>query len=668
MTEEIKDLLDVKGYVGEYVTHKLFDIALIGLKNATKRINHRKNILKLTHLSVDDSIEFIAQHIEEEIKWALNISFRDAVKAKILTDVFVDIDLYISPIKLRIDQKEEIDQIKSSEILSNNLQNIVLLGQPGAGKTTTSKKIFIDLVNKETETYKTFNFPIVVRLKELNSLKNVSDYVLLETILGKMGVRIESLMSDEDGESRIFEHIFKDFIERLSVLLIIDGYDELASMKLKKIVLENLRLLSSYITNSKFILTSRSADFDAHIEGAREFEICPLSSSQIKEFIIKWMDTELKAMALHEQLQQSPYWDTAIKPLTLAHLCALFERNNSIPDQPKSIYQKIITLLLEDWSNQRSIQRISKYATFTPERKMDYLSRFSYELTTLYNDSRFDNILLEEIYNSICSEFDLPLKESKTVVKEIESHSGLIIQTGNTSYEFAHKSLQEYLCADFITRLPYQFDVPETIVLIPNEMAISISISTDANVCLLILLMKHYSILEDDNFVKPFLSRLIIEKPNFKPNALLFVSWMIVLNDISNNIFKLEERIALIDDSLEDFVYNELDSEKDQLNNEKSSFEERIDYFTQSIDVLEAIVNSEIFVKSRRDAKNYYTLSSIEINEISTFRHLKKLGKLVFYKRNGKPFKMQRSVIDLPNQFIVPSLFYKEPESVMDRK
>ncbi len=48
------------------------------------------------------------------------------------------------------------------------------------------------------------------------------------------------------------------------------------------------------------------------------------------------------AVGFTEQIKKSPFADTAIRPLTIAHLCAIFERAGRIPDKPKTFYRKIV--------------------------------------------------------------------------------------------------------------------------------------------------------------------------------------------------------------------------------------------------------------------------------------------------------------------------------------
>ena len=147
--------------------------------------------------------------------------------------------------------------------------------------------------------------------------------------------------------------ILIDLIDRLGFLIILDGFDELRD-DLKNIIFNEVSELALSFQMSKLILTSRTGDYHYTINNTSVYEICPLTSKQINEFVSKWLKNKRQSKDLLNQIRFSPFADTAIRPLTLAHLCALYERYQKIPDKPKSIYKKIVNLLLEEWDSQRT--------------------------------------------------------------------------------------------------------------------------------------------------------------------------------------------------------------------------------------------------------------------------------------------------------------------------
>jgi hypothetical protein len=695
---------DLQGYINEYVVHKVFDVALIGLNNAIKRINKPKNIIKLQKFNIDDFQVYISKHIEENLRWATNISFRDATKSKTLTDIFVDLDLFITPRKLRIDSKENIPTIPINELLTDTEKNLILLGQPGAGKTTSVKKLFLEVLLRSHDIYRTFSFPIVIRLKELSFEKNDNGLILFKEILNTLGISyfFEGQV-DEMVKEKILIHIFKDFIERLDILIILDGYDEISDDKAKTEIISNLRLMTNSLVNSKFILTSRSADYDLHIDNTSEYEICPLNHHQIEVFISKWIGDMEQSKNLYKQLAATPYWDTTIRPLTLAHLCALYERNNAIPEKPKSVYKKIIQLLLEDWSSQASVKRKSKYGKFEVDRKMDFLSRFAFELTVAYNRSSFDKIILEQIYNEICVEYGLPKGESSIVVNEIESHNGLILQTGSNIYEFAHKSLLEYLVADYLVKLPSILSDESLLLKLPNELAILIAISSNPNATyyeLIVNSLKHGSV--NRSFLKTFLSRLMIEKPDFDPGPLYALTHIFLLNAIAIRIYNIKHFLSAkngtkpkfiqegskdcsfhnmdgledeFDDDDDDELYRNIDEEpdydfrKNDLGDDEEDGREKDDDEYEDIDNTEYLIESSemiwsfhsdsIFKKSISEVKKDFIVGEITLRSDNPSKELSRWGQIRHLKPKKEYFHQQSRKIKYPNYLLTVAEFMR---------
>ena len=63
----------ITNYVSSYFSKKLLDTAYIGIKTAIKRINENKDIVEIKYLKVEDCIDFIANDIESNMKWAESI-------------------------------------------------------------------------------------------------------------------------------------------------------------------------------------------------------------------------------------------------------------------------------------------------------------------------------------------------------------------------------------------------------------------------------------------------------------------------------------------------------------------------------------------------------------------------------------------------------------------
>jgi hypothetical protein len=307
-------------------------------------------------------------------------------------------------------------------------------------------------------------------------------------------------------------------VDSLAVLLVLDGFDEISSATARDSIIEGIRQLVNHLEASRIMLTSRTGEFNYHIEKMSHFEIHPLTEAQITTFASRWLGAS-SGEKLVSRLRLSPFADTAIRPLTIAHLCAIYERTGSIPEKPKTVYRKIVSLLLEKWDEQRSVKRVSSYGHFDVDRKLEFLAHLSYVLTASLNSTIFTRPNLIKAYERIHETFALPSGEATRVVQELESHTGLFIESGVDTYEFSHKSLQEYLAAEFIVRLPSIPHDSSVLLALPNELAIATSISSRPSEYLAQLALERFPLLHAQlSFIKAFIGRLLLERPDFEQN------------------------------------------------------------------------------------------------------------------------------------------------------
>jgi len=294
------------------------------------------------------------------------------------------------------------------------------------------------------------------------------------------------------------------------------------------------------------ILTSRSPSYNFSIDNSIEYEICDLNAIQTEEFAVKWFNDKAKSNSFLSELRNSKFFDLSLRPLTLAHLCAIYERTNKFYDKPKSIYKKLVRILIEEWDEQRNITRESEYANFDNEQKFEFLSQFAFDLTVNYSHKIYSEDAFLATYERIYNDYNLPYGERKKVIKEIEGHNGIIVKSAFDQYEFVHKSMQEYLSAEYIVKLP---EIPVKLFYdtnISNELAIAVSLSSKPNQYYYKLVFEIFSMKNLGNqFSLEFLSRLYYEKPSFKENILLPFSFVYILHLLSHKIFNEKNYVNL---------------------------------------------------------------------------------------------------------------------------
>jgi GTPase SAR1 family protein len=462
-------------------------------------------------------------HVSEIKRWSDQVRFSDLRGSKSILQIYVDLDTYLMPLNVHEDESEKQQTKPLLKAIQEDCFHCVILGTAGAGKTTSIQKICSDFFVKG-KVLGRHNFPILIKLRDLSGTNKSSS--ILTSIQNTLAINIKYRNADEISDpefiSSIEKRLLLDYLDNLNAVILLDGFDELATEKLREQALGEILFLAEGLRHSRLIVTSRSSDFRYKLATLQKFEIAPLTHEQVSVFAARWLDSNSKAEDLLHKVFASPYSDTTIRPLNLAHLCAIYERIQDIPEKPKSVYRRIVQLLLEDWDSQRQIKRPSAYANFDHDRKFEFLAQLAFCLTSDLQQLRFTTASLKSIYKNIHADHNLPGAQAMQVVAELESHNGLIIESGRDHFEFAHKSIQEYLAADYIVRLPTLELIESQLVLLPNELAIAVSLSSKPSLFLAEIFLKSVNLeKESTTWFTTFIARLLMEKPEFHAGSSL---------------------------------------------------------------------------------------------------------------------------------------------------
>ncbi|MBD1913168.1 MULTISPECIES: NACHT domain-containing NTPase [unclassified Leptolyngbya] len=317
-------------------------------------------------------------------------------------------------------------------------RRLIILGKPGAGKTTFLKHLAIQCNEGKFESER---LPIFVTLKDFAETPDQPE--LLQYICHRD-------FHDDPEASQAIAAIF----QQGRALVLLDGLDEVRGEDHDRIV-RDIRTFSEQYYDNHFVITCRIAAWEYTFEKFTEVEIADFDEVQIAAFVAKWFSQKpIKPESFLRALNQNPkIYQLAVSPLLLTLLCLAFEESGEFPASRSELYKEGIDALLKKWDAKRGIQRDQVYKKLSLQHKQDLLSYIA--LVTFKQQSYFfkQSVLEEYIADYIA---DLPdaqsdpeaLKlDSEAVLRSIEAQHGLLVERAKGIYSFSHLTFQEYFAA-----------------------------------------------------------------------------------------------------------------------------------------------------------------------------------------------------------------------------
>ncbi len=331
----------------------------------------------------------------------------------------------------------KIRETKDGIEVINVLEKSIILGKPGAGKTTFLKYITLQALDANLIEKR---IPIFIPVKEWDDSKQS----LLEFIIEQFSV-CDFLDSGA-------------FVTRLlasgSCLIMYDGLDEV-STNVSQIIGQIQETSSRYSAN-KYIISCRIAAYNYDFAQFTDLELADFSDEQIKSFIFNWFqdDPETAAQCWCKMLETPPIRELASVPLLLTLLCLAFDETLTFPPNKAELYKDSIDALLRKWDTTRRIKRVQLYRNFSIRRKETMFSQIAvhtFEKSQYFLPQRtLEEYILNFIKNLPEVDVDVAELDGEAILKSIEYQHGIFIERAKGIFSFSHLTFQEYFTAKYL--------------------------------------------------------------------------------------------------------------------------------------------------------------------------------------------------------------------------
>ena len=336
------------------------------------------------------------------------------------------------------------DGKKDGLLLANQEQYLMVLGDPGIGKSTFLRKVGLEALKGNKDSYQHSLTPVLLELKNFKENE----------------INIQALI-EEEFKICGFPNVEKNIsnkLEKGELLILLDGLDEVPTANVYNVIEKIQDFVDRHYKN-RFILSCRTAA-RTHLRRFTDIEIVEFDDQQIQSFIEHWFSSELDrknetAKNCWELLQKKEYKsakELAHTPLLLTFLCLVYDENQSFPTNRSRLYQDALRILLEKWSAEKRLpNRGLVYENLSIEQEEILLSEIAYQnfvADKLFLEKRE---VVKQIKDHLKQNLNAPQHlDGEKVLKTIEIEQGILVERARDVYSFSHLTLQEYLTAQYI--------------------------------------------------------------------------------------------------------------------------------------------------------------------------------------------------------------------------
>jgi hypothetical protein len=351
------------------------------------------------------------------------------------------------------------EKVAISEVMQK--RRAVVLGDPGAGKTTLMRYIAYKLAQAEVEAHSTSEdlpsdlagfLPVYIRIGEYAQHIKQNAEATLDSF-APLGCQIRQLP--------LPSYLLEDALNQGRALFLLDGLDEIIDMTSRREVGDRVEKFALAHPQCRVVVTSRIVGYRESKLGSEfsQFTISPFEDDDIKRFAEKWhgaLGMPESASSLVNAIKGTPsIRRLATNPLLLTVIALIHYRGTKLPRHRVKLYRLAAETLVDQWMEAR---RVTPEDWDAKETTDALLPAIAWHLHTTTSSGLVREQDLHDLLLKTMRERDSRLGESEAHAKasqfqrNVAEFSGIFLErgldkSGRGVYGFLHLTFEEYFTA-----------------------------------------------------------------------------------------------------------------------------------------------------------------------------------------------------------------------------